>query len=177
MKQFFIRRVLKPLKQQLSQGVTPGKLAVALALGLVIGSVPIIGITSLICAVVAVVFRLNQPAIQVANYLAYPLQIGLFIPFFHAGADLFSAPRVTFTVASLTDELSADLAGTMGKYAAANARAVAAWAVVAPVAVVLLSVVLRVILARARLGARAAGEGRSTGPLSSDVASSPSEGH
>ncbi|GMU58259.1 MAG: hypothetical protein AMXMBFR34_00220 [Myxococcaceae bacterium] len=154
MKSFLRRRVLDPLKQQLSQGVTPGRLAVALALGLVIGSVPIIGITSLICAAVAVVFRLNQPAIQVANYLAYPLQIGLFIPFFHAGADLFSAPRVTFTVTSLTDEMSADLTGTMGKYAVANVRAVTAWAIVAPLAVLLLSVVLRFILARFRLRGR-----------------------
>lgn len=101
MKQFLRRRIVEPLKHQLVQGVTPARLALALALGLVIGATPILGITSLICAVVAAGLRLNQPAIQVANYLAYPLQIALFVPFFEAGARLFGAPQLGFSVAQL----------------------------------------------------------------------------
>jgi hypothetical protein len=158
---FLRRRVLEPLKGQLTQGVSPGKLALALALGLVIGSVPIFGITAVFCAIVAYVFRLNQPAIQVANYLAYPLQIALFVPFFHWGADLFGEHRVAFSVSQLQQELSADLSGTMSRYATANLRAVTAWAIVAPLAVGLFYVLLRLVLSRVRLPAREGSAARS----------------
>lgn len=159
MKQFFGRRVLEPLKKQLAQGATPGRLALALSLGLVIGSVPMLGFSAIFCAIVAATFRLNQPAIQVANYLAYPLQIALFIPFFHAGAELFSAPRLTLSVSQLQSELSADVSGTVGRYAMANFRAVVAWAVVAPVAVLVVFGVLRFLLTRVRLPSSTPGEG------------------
>ena len=158
-KQFFRRRIVEPLKNQLAQGVTPGRLALALALGLVIGATPILGITSLICAVVAAALRLNQPAIQVANYLAYPLQIALFVPFFQAGARIFGAPNPGFSFAQLQGELSADLSGTLSRYAAANLRAVTAWAIIAPLAVALMFYALRLVLARVRLPA-AVGAGK-----------------
>ncbi len=157
-KKILRRRVLEPLKHQLAQGATPGRLALALALGLVIGSVPILGITALFCAAVAYVFRLNQPAIQVANYLAYPLQIALFIPFFHAGAQLFGAPKLSVSVSQLQSELSADLWATISRYSMANARAVGAWALVAPLAVGLVFIVLRAVLARVPMPRPAATE-------------------
>lgn len=155
-RRFFFRRVVEPLKAQLTQGATPGQLALAVALGLVIGAVPFLGITALICAAVAWALKLNQPAIQVANYLAYPLQIVLFIPFFHAGAELFGEPRVALGLDQLRAEVAADLAGTVGRYAAANLRAVTAWGLVAPFAVGLLYLVVRPLLARARRASRAA---------------------
>lgn len=146
----FRRKVLEPLKQQLTQGVTPAKLALALALGLVIGSVPLLGVTSLLCALVAWAFRLNQPAMQAANFLAYPAQLALFVPFFHAGAKLFGAPAVAFSVEQLSAELSADVSGTVGRYAGANLRAVSAWAVIAPVVAVALFYSLRFVLSRSQ---------------------------
>lgn len=150
---WFRRRLLEPLKAQLLQGVSPGKLALALALGLVVGVFPVLGSTTALCALTAVALRLNQPAIQVANYLAYPLQLLLFIPFFQAGAALFGAPPVTVTLTQLQAELSADLGGTALRYLSANLRAVAAWALVAPVATLLLQPALRLLLSRLPLPA------------------------
>ncbi|MFO0593914.1 MAG: DUF2062 domain-containing protein [Myxococcaceae bacterium] len=144
----FRRKVLEPLKNQLVQGVTPGRLALALALGLVIGSVPLLFVTSLLCALVAWAFKLNQPAIQVANYVAYPLQLTLFIPFFHAGAKLFGEPALELSVDQLRSEFSADATAAVGRYAGANLRAVSAWAVLAPIAVMGLFFALRFLLAR-----------------------------
>jgi len=152
---WFHRRLLEPLKAQLLQGVSPGKLALALALGLVVGVFPVLGSTTALCALTAVALRLNQPAIQVANYLAYPLQLLLFIPFFQAGAALLGAPPVTFTLTQLQAELSADLGGTMLRYLGANLRAAAAWAVVAPAAILLLHWALRALLSRLPLPAAA----------------------
>ena len=142
------RRLLDPLKAQLTQGVTPTRLALALCLGAVLGVVPILGATTLLCGVVAAVLKLNQPAMQVANYAAYPVQLALFVPFFHAGARLFGLPPMEFTVKQLRGELNEDRWGTLAHYAGANVRAVVAWAVMAPVVAVVLFVVLRLVLRR-----------------------------
>jgi uncharacterized protein (DUF2062 family) len=142
------RKVVDPLAAQLTQGVSPGRLALALALGGVVGVVPVLGTTTLLCAAVAAALRLNQPAIQVANYLAYPLQLALFIPFFQAGAWLFGQPPVPFTLGQLQAELAADVLGTIGRYLVHDLRAVAAWALVALPAAGLLFLGLRAVLRR-----------------------------
>ena len=142
------RKLIDPLKAQLTQGVTPSRLALALSLGIVLGIVPILGITTLLCGVVAAVLRLNQPAMQVANYAAYPVQLALFVPFFHAGAWLFGLPPMEFTVKQLRAELHEDRWGTLAHYAGANVRAVMAWAVIAPVVAFVLFFALRLVLRR-----------------------------
>lgn len=88
------RRVVAPIVAQLRQGITPQKVALTLALGGVLGIFPILGATTLLCAVAGVWLRLNQPIIQLVNYLVYPLQIALLIPFYRAGERLFGAEPV-----------------------------------------------------------------------------------
>jgi uncharacterized protein (DUF2062 family) len=128
--------------------VTPGRLAAALALGLTLGTLPVLGVTTLLCGLLAAALRLNQPAIQVANFVAYPMQLVLLIPFFEAGAWLFGRPPVDLTVAGLRAELAVDLAGTVVRYLGVTVRALAAWGLVAPVVAGLLFVALRPLLAR-----------------------------
>jgi len=147
-RQVIRRRLLVPLQAQLSQGVTPSKLALALALGLVVGVVPVLGISTAVCALLAMALRLNQPAIQLANYLVYPLQLLLFIPAFQAGAWLFGRPPITFSFAQLRAELDADTLGTIGRYLADILRALAAWGLLAPLACGLLYLLLRAALSR-----------------------------
>ena len=142
-------RVVDPVRAQLTQGVTPSRLAAALALGAAVGVFPVLGTTTALCALAGVALRLNQPAIQVANYVAYPLQLALLVPFFDLGARLLGAPPVGFTVSRLRAELAADAGATLARYAVANLRAVLAWALVAPPAAALLFVALRAALARA----------------------------
>ena len=87
---FWQRRVVAPIVVQLRQGITPEKIALTIALGgLVLSLFPILGSTTLLCGLAAVVLRLNQPIIQTVNLLAYPLQLALLIPFYRAGERLF----------------------------------------------------------------------------------------
>ncbi len=74
-------------------GVSPQRLALTLALGFAIGCLPVIGIPTALCAVVAIPLRLNVPAIQAANYLAMPLQLTLMLPFVRLGSWMFSSPQ------------------------------------------------------------------------------------
>jgi|TARA_B110000438_G_scaffold4279_1_gene4297 hypothetical protein len=47
-----------------------------------IGAFPALGIATIACKAVAALYRLNLPAIQLANYLVFSMQIILFPLFF-----------------------------------------------------------------------------------------------
>src|SRR5579872_594896 len=72
-------RSLRAMRQKaemwLRQGTSPQRLALTLALGFAIGCIPVIGIPTALCLVVALGLRLNMPAIQAANYAAMPFQV------------------------------------------------------------------------------------------------------
>src|SRR3954453_19919619 len=82
------RKLVDPILELLRQGVTPEKLALSLAFGLGIGIFPVLGVSTVLCTVVAIVLRVNLPAIQLVNYLASPLQLALIIPFVRVGEPL-----------------------------------------------------------------------------------------
>jgi uncharacterized protein (DUF2062 family) len=82
---FVRRRVVEPILDLLRQGVTPEKIALSLAFGLGVGVFPVLGVSTVLCTIIAIVLRLNLPAIQLVNYLASPLQLALIIPFVRVG--------------------------------------------------------------------------------------------
>ena len=97
----FRERVVAPFARLLAHGVTPRKLAECVAIGLMVGVFPALGVTTLLAAIAAWLFRLNPIAIQLVNYLAYPLQFVLILPFFRAGQLLFNAPPLGMTIPQL----------------------------------------------------------------------------
>jgi uncharacterized protein (DUF2062 family) len=74
----------------LRQGISPQRLALTLALGFAIGCIPVLGVTTALCVIVALGLRLNFPAIQAANWAAAPLQLVLLVPFVRLGGRLFA---------------------------------------------------------------------------------------
>jgi uncharacterized protein (DUF2062 family) len=81
--------VTQRLQGVLSCGLTPRKLAQTICIGTALGIMPLVWGTSLICVIVAHVLKLNQVALQSVNYLLYPVQLVLLIPFFKLGMWLF----------------------------------------------------------------------------------------
>ena len=77
--------VIVPISRLLKQGLSPKKLVLVFAVGFSFGLFPILGVHAVMCTGVALIFRLNIIAIQVAHSLAFPFQILLFIPFFKFG--------------------------------------------------------------------------------------------
>lgn len=141
----------------LSQGISPRRLALTLAIGFAVGCIPVVGIPTVLCAALALALRLNLPAIQAANYIAMPLQLILVVPFVrmgrwlvptHAGsAPLHTGPafdpRALMHVPSL--HLAAHFAATMGGLAG---QALLAWLLVAIPAVALMTLALTRMLRR-----------------------------
>ena len=93
-REFFRCRILRPLLRQLRGGVTPRRLAWSLALGMVIGINPSIGITTLLVVMLAWAFGLNQIASQIGSHAVTPLHLLLFIPFIELGVHLFHTSRL-----------------------------------------------------------------------------------
>jgi uncharacterized protein (DUF2062 family) len=88
-REFFRCKILRPLLRQLRGGVTPRRLAWSLALGMVIGINPSVGLTTFIIFVIAWAFGLNQIASQIGSHVVTPLHLLLFIPFIELGVYLF----------------------------------------------------------------------------------------
>ena len=99
--QFWRARVLGLLIGQLRQGSTPQKIALTVTLGICISAFPLVGTTSILCFIVGLWLRLNQPILQLVNWLASPLQMGLLLAFVRLGEHLTRAQRVPFSVPEL----------------------------------------------------------------------------
>jgi uncharacterized protein (DUF2062 family) len=143
-----MRRIGAALKRNamlwLSQGISPTRLALTLALGFAIGCIPVLGIPTLLCAALALGLRLNQPAIQAANYAAMPLQLALIVPFVRLGGWLLSAgPTRAQAPAAILHIPSVHLAAQMGSMAG---EALLAWLLVAVPAVALMTAMLAPML-------------------------------
>jgi uncharacterized protein (DUF2062 family) len=87
-------RVLRPLLCQLRGGATPRRLAWSLALGLVIGINPTIGLTTLVVVLLSWAFGLNQLVSQIGLQAVAPLHLLLFVPFIETGVHLFHTRRL-----------------------------------------------------------------------------------
>ena len=99
---FLKRRLVRPIIELLRQGVTPDKLALSLALGVALGIFPALGWTTALCAIAALVLRLNLPAIQIVNYFMYPAADRAVTPFLPSGRVAVSrAASGNFRVADL----------------------------------------------------------------------------
>jgi len=127
-------------------GISPQRLALTLALGFAIGCIPVVGIPTALCIIVALPLRLNLPAIQAANYAAMPLQVALIFPFLRLGSWMFasgaqSSPSARMMLHGSPMKLlwaSGSLAG----------EALAAWLVIAVPMVATMTLVLTLLLRR-----------------------------
>jgi len=153
---FFQRRVIAPITNQLKQGITPERVALTLALGLTLSVFPILGATTLLCTGAAFLLRLNQPIIQLVNYLAYPLQIVLLIPFYRAGEWLLGLQPVALSVSLLLARFRADVGQFFRDFSLIALGGILVWLLLAPpvMAALYFSLrpALRVLAARIRPG-------------------------
>jgi uncharacterized protein (DUF2062 family) len=115
----------------LKQGVTPEKLSLSVAFGLTLAVIPVLGSTTVLCALAAVVWKLNMPAIQLVNYLAYPLQLLLLIPFLKAGQVLFREPPLPYSLGQIGELVKSHPWHAISILWTATWQGVVVWAIVA----------------------------------------------
>lgn len=131
-------KLLNLIKSLLKEGTSQGKISLCIALGVALGIFPVIGTSTLLCTIAAFSLRLNFPAIQIVNYLVYPLQILLLAPFYGAGSWLFGDGHWPEIGEGLTEILTVDFWGSISSIWEMTLYAVFIWLIISPLLVLLL---------------------------------------
>jgi len=128
-------RIVRPIVEQLTQGLSPDTVALTIGVGLAIAVIPVVGVTTILSFFAAWALRLNQPVIQTINWSSYALQLVLIFPFIRLGEKIFRAPRLALSLEQLVGMARADPFGTFVRLSATIGHAVVAWALVTPLIV------------------------------------------
>ncbi len=135
-------RVLRPLLRVMRCGVTPRRLAWSLALGMVVGINPSVGVTSLIVVALAWIFGLSKLASLIGTHVVAPLHLVLFIPFIELGVHLFHTRKLPMDRRQL-EHLSHHPIRLFHEIWQWEWHALLVWAVVAGISMPLLAMYLR----------------------------------
>jgi len=125
-------KIASAVVDQLTQGLSPDRIALTVAVGLCIAIIPIVGVTTVMSFAAAWALRLNQPIIQTINWSSYALQLLLIIPFIRLGERVFRAPRMTLSLEQLVAYAKSDPFGMLASLSATLGHAVVAWLLVIP---------------------------------------------
>jgi len=142
------RRVVDVVLAQLRQGITPEKIALTVAMGLTLGLFPILGSTTLLCFLAGLVLKLNQPIIQLVNYVVYPLQVAGIYFFIRIGEWLTRTPPLQFSIAGLIQQFRAAPLPFFQQFGMTALRGVLAWTLMAPFAAAAIYFILLPVLRR-----------------------------
>jgi uncharacterized protein (DUF2062 family) len=142
------RWFVTPVVKQLTNGITPEKIAWSISLGIVLGVFPIMGTTTLLCIAVGWVFKLNQPVLHIFNYAMYPLHLALILIFIRLGQQLFGVPLLSFSISELVDQFNASPLQFARDFGMAAVHGICAWLLVAPVAMVLIKLACMPVIRR-----------------------------
>lgn len=142
----FIQKVKNVIAQQLSQGTTPHDIALTFALALFLGLIPLLGTTTTLCILFAWMFKLNQPLIQLLNYVFYPLQLIGIPTFLYIGESILQSPHTTIYPTEMATQFFADWKLFFVKYGMAGLHALLAWIIIAPILSIGLYFIVRPIV-------------------------------
>jgi uncharacterized protein (DUF2062 family) len=151
------QRVLDLVLAQLRQGISAEKIALTLAIGLMLGMFPIFGSTTALCVLAGLWLKLNQPIMQLANWLAAPLQLPGIYLFVRIGERITRSPPVQFSIAGLVQQFRAAPLLFLQQFGMTGVRGILGWLLIAPAVAGAVYVTLLPPLRRlARLRAKAA---------------------
>lgn len=132
MRSFLRRHLTDPLLLLLRQGLAPETLALSLALGVTLGLFPVLGLTTALCIAAGLVLRLSHPALQLANYVVYPLQVPLVLAFVRLGERLVGAPPIPFSVEQLVTAFREGPLAFLARFGRTGLHGILGWFMVAP---------------------------------------------
>ena len=144
----FARMILRPIRQQLTQGTSPHKVAQAIAFGLTLGIFPIIGSTTLLTLAFGIPLQLNQPILQVFKTLATPLQWVFILGFYRLGERLFQATPVSLSIPTMLSEFGEAPLPFFMKYGLTALYGVAVWCLIAPFLIAALHFTIKPLIQR-----------------------------
>jgi uncharacterized protein (DUF2062 family) len=129
-KNYLKRKLVSPLLGLLTMGLSPTKLALTVALGFVVGIMPLLGVATLVCTALGYRFKLNIPALLLICYLAGPFHLVLYLPFIKLGIWITGASDFRMSFDEILNLFRDDWLMALNKIWLANMLGVMAWALV-----------------------------------------------
>ncbi|CAN5902302.1 hypothetical protein BH11GEM2_BH11GEM2_11510 [soil metagenome] len=146
---FWRRRVIGPVVDQLTLGVTADRLAVTLAVASTTAIFPLLGATTALTLGAGLALRLNQVVLHTVNQLLGPVQLLLILVYVRAGEWLWRAPADHFSVADVVRTFrSSGWSAFLARFGWAGVHAVTAWAASAPFVMLIIYLLVRTPLMR-----------------------------
>lgn len=146
---FWQRRLIDPLVAQLTQGVTPDRLAATLAVGTACSLFPFLGLTSLLNLIVGIRLRMNQPILQTLNQLLGPLHLLMILVYVRLGEWLWRIEGGRFTIGDMLRTFRDEtFVVFLERFGWAGIHALTAWIITAPLLLAVLYYPLRPVLRR-----------------------------
>lgn len=115
----------------LTSGLSPQQLLLTCCIGFSVGTMPLVWGSSLLCVLLARRLQLNQLVLQSLNYLLYPLQLALLLPFCSLGMRLFPWGPVV-PINGLTTLLHSQAENRLLLVLLLNLKALGAWLLAVP---------------------------------------------
>ena len=136
-RKFWQRWLVDPITKQLTQGVTPPKIALSLAVGSALALFPILGTTTALCILAGITLGLNQPIIQSMNALCFFVYFPLMVVFIRLGDALTGAPSSSLNIPLMTSLFAHHPREFFREFGVTGLHAMLGWVVVAPFWIVL----------------------------------------
>ena len=138
---FWRRRIVNPIIHQMTQGTTPERIALAIAVGSACSLFPILGTTTLICLLLGITLKLNQPVMQIINGAMTPLHIPAIFGLLKVGSKLFSDPPAELHLRSMNNFFWEHPTAFFSRYGSIALHGIIAWVIIAPFWIIIVYVI------------------------------------
>ena len=138
-----------PLLAQLTQGVTPNKLAATLAIGTACALFPFFGLTTLLALGVGLALGMNQPILQTLNQILGPLQLVMILVYVRGGEWIWRAHENRFSIADMLRTFrDASFNEFLQRFGWAGIHAFTAWLISVPIIIIGIYYPLRPVMSK-----------------------------
>ncbi len=141
------RRVVAPIINLLTQGVTADKVSATIAVGTACSLFPFIGFTTMLNLGVGLWLRMNQPILQAINYLITPLHLVMIVVYVRIGERIWGVTDEAFSVSAVvTTFREVSFSEFLARFGWAGVHAFTAWILSVPVIIACIYYPLRPVL-------------------------------
>jgi uncharacterized protein (DUF2062 family) len=132
-RKFWQRWLTDPVIRQLTQGVTPQKVSLSLAVGSALALFPILGTTTTLCVVAGIALQLNQPILQGVNLLCTIIYFPFMVACVRLGDAVAGTARSSLDIPLMISLATNHPRDFLRQFGVTALHAMLGWAIVAPV--------------------------------------------
>ena len=151
-------KFIAPVRKLLMKGSSPKAIAFGIASALVLGLFPVVGTTTILITLFALVFRLNIPLMQLVNYTIFPLQIIVIVPLMKLGEMIFGIEKLSYSAGEIASIMNDNMLNAFHLLWNVTIQAIGAWLIVAPFAALGIFFIIYPVISKLKLKLKGSSE-------------------